>query len=224
MNARLVAVIADGPVYRIGRSPDPWALPDWAFAGADGTFGNRFDDPESSYRVIYASSQRRGAFLETLARFRPDPHVLAARIAADPRDEHFETTSPGTVPAAWLSARLLGTAHADGISVDLGDSHSLAFLRERMAARILHYGLDDFDAAAIRLRAPRPFTQEISRLVYERPEGFAGIRYGSRLGDDVSNWALFEPVELRDTSAEPIGPDDEDLRAVVQLFGVELRS
>jgi hypothetical protein len=26
-------------------SPDPWSVPDWASAGPDGTFGNRFDDP-----------------------------------------------------------------------------------------------------------------------------------------------------------------------------------
>jgi hypothetical protein len=28
-------------IYRLGRRPDPWAWPDWAYAGADGTFGNR---------------------------------------------------------------------------------------------------------------------------------------------------------------------------------------
>src|SRR6516225_2342552 len=37
-----------GLIYRIGREPDPWSVPDWASAGPDGTFGNRFDDPEGS--------------------------------------------------------------------------------------------------------------------------------------------------------------------------------
>ena len=32
-----------GVIYRLGRKPDPWAPPDWASAGPDGTFGNRFD-------------------------------------------------------------------------------------------------------------------------------------------------------------------------------------
>jgi hypothetical protein len=36
----------------------------------DGTFGNRYDDPRGEYRVLYATSQRVGAFIETLARYR----------------------------------------------------------------------------------------------------------------------------------------------------------
>lgn len=59
---------APGVIYRLGRKPDPWAPPDWASAGPDGTFGNRFDDPDATYRVLYASSQRLGCFVETLAR------------------------------------------------------------------------------------------------------------------------------------------------------------
>ena len=31
---------SSGVIYRLGRVPDPWAVPDWASAGADGTFGN----------------------------------------------------------------------------------------------------------------------------------------------------------------------------------------
>jgi hypothetical protein len=26
----------DGPLYRLARVPDPWAWPDWAYAGLDG--------------------------------------------------------------------------------------------------------------------------------------------------------------------------------------------
>jgi hypothetical protein len=70
-------VKAPGVIYRLGRKPDPWAPPDWASAGPDGTFGNRFDDPDATYRVLYASSQRLGCFVETLARFRIDPTLLA---------------------------------------------------------------------------------------------------------------------------------------------------
>ena len=54
-------------VFRLGRRPDPWAWPDWAFAEADGTFGNRYDDPQGIYRVLYASTQRVATFVECLA-------------------------------------------------------------------------------------------------------------------------------------------------------------
>lgn len=63
-------------VYRLGRRPDPWAWPDWRYAGPDGTFGNRFDDPQGIYRVLYASTQRLATFRECLAPFRPDPAVI----------------------------------------------------------------------------------------------------------------------------------------------------
>ena len=75
---------AAGAIFRVGRRPDAWAWPDWTYAHDDGTFGNRFDDPLSEYRVLYASSQRCGAFAETLARFRPDLE-LAAELARDCR-------------------------------------------------------------------------------------------------------------------------------------------
>ena len=57
-------VSPEGPLYRIARVPDPWAWPDWAHVGIDGTFGNRWDDPHSLYRVVYASSSRLGAFVD----------------------------------------------------------------------------------------------------------------------------------------------------------------
>jgi hypothetical protein len=67
----------DTEIYRVGRPPDPWAFTDWVYAGKDGTFGGRWDDANGRYRVIYASSQRLGAFLEALAKFRPDPSVIS---------------------------------------------------------------------------------------------------------------------------------------------------
>jgi hypothetical protein len=33
----LHAVSPEGPLYRIGRRPDPWAFPDWANVGSDGS-------------------------------------------------------------------------------------------------------------------------------------------------------------------------------------------
>ena len=46
---------ADNPpeVFRLARKPDPWAWPEWAYSAADGTFGNRYDDPRGTYRVLY---------------------------------------------------------------------------------------------------------------------------------------------------------------------------
>jgi hypothetical protein len=191
MSSALASIEPDRPLYRLGRRPDPWAWPDWSYAGPDGTFGNRYDDPSASYRVLYASSQRMGAFLETLARFRPDLEVLAELDRIEGDDE-----PPAGVPMSWLANRYLGDAAVEGRFVDVGDTSSLARLRAALASAAIHHGLDEIDAATIRLRAPRAFTQAVSRFVYEQRDdegAFAGIRYRSRLGDDVVNWAIFEP-------------------------------
>jgi hypothetical protein len=121
------------------------------------------------------------------------------------------------VPRTWLEGRLIGEATLDGRFVDIGNTASLATLRTALAASAIHHGLDEIDAATIRLRAPRGFTQQVSRYVYEEGS-FAGIRYRSRLGDDVLNWAIFEPapdgqVPLVATASAAIPADDPDLRA-----------
>jgi len=227
MTCDIESAVPGGPLYRIGRQPEPWAWPDWAYAGEDGTFGNRFDDPESEYRVLYASSERLGPFLETLARYRPDPAVVAEEIAGDPRDALFPTRPAGVVPPRWLEERSLGIARCEGTYADLGHSRSLAHLRDALAAAILRHGLDDLDAATIRASAPIRLTQEISRHVYEcttgdRARAFEGIRYLSRLGDDIHNWAIFEPAEIDPQSVEKIRHHDPDLRAALELFNLVL--
>lgn len=215
-----------GSLYRVGRQPDPWAWPDWTYADDDLTFGNRYDDPRGEYRVLYASGQRQGAFAETLARFRADLEIVAAieLIQGDPEDEAFSTTIPsGVVPAEWLDVRAIGTASHDGLFVEVGHSDSVAHLRAALAARVLHYGLDDLDGGDLRTRAPRGLTQEISRYVFERGHDqagvpVAGVRYLSRLGDELTNWAIFEPNQPTTIQCAPIDPADTDLLAVLEKF------
>ncbi len=179
-------------IYRLGRQPDPWDWPDWTYARENGTFGNRYDDPDGQYRVLYATVERRTTFRECLARFRPDLAVVAAQIEED--DEDAPTTRPaGHVPRSWLSRRLMGTATIDGNYCDVGHSESIQHLREALAPRIIHHGLDDLDSGDLRRRAPRRLTQEVSRYVFALSNAsgdaaFQGIRYASRLGDDLANW------------------------------------
>ncbi len=217
----------DGTIHRIGRAPDPWAWPDWVYARSDGTFGSRYDDPRGTYRVLYASAQRLGALVETLARFRPDPAILAVGFESDARDDAFPTMAPGTVPRAWLAKRRMGRARCSGTLADVGHTRSLSFLRRQLADRVLHHGLADLDAATVRLAAPRRFTQEISRQIFEcsDPAGrraFAGVVYGSRFGDQLANIALFEPAELTRPYQEPLRGDDPDLVEALVLLGLRL--
>jgi hypothetical protein len=229
MSGALETVTAGGPVFRLARAPDPWAWPDWSQAGLDGTFGNRWDDAEGEYRVLYASSTRFGALLETLARFRPDLAVVAGLREIEGEDD---AVPAGTVPREWFERRLMGVADLSGEYAEIGSAASLATIRSQLAAKALQHGLTDVDAAAIRAAAPRAFTQEVSRLVYgsrtAEGEPLAGIRYRSRLDDGTDNWAVFEPARgapapLHALDAEPVRSGDPDVTRAITVLGLQVR-
>jgi hypothetical protein len=207
-----------GVIYRLGRKPDPWSAPDWALAGADGTFGNRFDDPDALYRVLYASSQRVGCFLETLGRFRVDPKLLAELAEIDGEDDYCPL---GEVPLEWVERRVMGVATARGEYADICSSEWISRLRIVLAGHLGKFGLDDLDASALQMTVPRNVTQLVSRIVFSN--GLAGIYYRSKYGHDVENWALFEPFQINVQDPETIGPDDPDLQRALQLHGLKFK-
>jgi hypothetical protein len=154
----------DGPVFRLGRRPDAWQPPDWFLAHSDGTFGNRFDDPEGYYRVLYASSQRLGCFVETLARFRPDLSLLAELSAIEGADDFLPL---GTLPRDWLAVRMVGKAKIDGVFADLYAVSWVSHLRRSLAAEALRLGVNDIDLSTLENAEPRRLTQLASRQAYQ---------------------------------------------------------
>jgi hypothetical protein len=209
-------------IFRIGRR-SPWDWPDWANVGDDRTFGNRWDDPEGLYRVLYASSVRLGCYLETLARLRPDPAVIAGLQAI----EGPEPMDPvGVVPRSWLPERSIGAASVSGEFATVGHARSLAWLRTRFAAEVVEAGLADLDAAAVRLSVPRRLTQRMSRAIYEcsheSVRQYSGIAYLSRFGDEIPNWAVFEPNKIDVRDAWPIDSEDPDFIAAMEILGLRL--
>jgi len=107
---------ADGLVYRVGYSPDPWAWVPWEYS----PFTGRWDDPEALFRTIYAASSAEACYIEILAQFRPDPGLDPdlASIAGCPDDAGYEGSPPGVVGRSWLRERRLGSAHVTGRFVD----------------------------------------------------------------------------------------------------------
>ncbi len=206
-------------IYRVARVPDAWEPLDWSRALPDGTFGNRFDDPESEFRVLYASSQEVGCFLETLARFRLDLDKLAA-VKAIRGDDDF--TPSGRVPPGWEQNRAIGTARAEGNYADICGTEWLAYLRPRFASECVRLNIREFDASVLQSGSSRPITQLASRIVYDL--GYAGIFYRSRYGHDLENWALFEPFRIRDTSSRAITRDYPALAQAAQILGIEAGS
>lgn len=207
-----------GVIYRLGRKPDPWATPDWASAGPDGTFGNRFDDPDATYRVLYASSQRLGCFLETLARFRVDPKLRTELAEIAGEDDYWPL---GEVPLEWVGKRVLGAAIADGEYADICSSEWISRLRQLLAIHLEKFGLGDFDASVLQRTGPRVLTQFVSRIIFYA--GLAGIYYRSKYGHDIENWALFEPFQIEVKGLQTVQPDDPDLQRALLLHGLKFK-
>jgi hypothetical protein len=219
------------PVYRIARKPEPWSWPDWQYAGKDGTFPHRWDDPQGQYRTLYACIQRLGAFIETLAHFRPDLHIVAsfAEILDDPDEPTAPTFPSGTVPLDWIRTREMGSASMSGEFVQISAARTLAHLRLKMASRILHYGFDELDGSTIR-RVAREFTKEVSRFVFEcslngAPE-YQGIYFLSRFGDQFENLVCFETsggIEpLSELDSQLIQENEPELLEAFKLLGLQL--
>jgi hypothetical protein len=208
---------SDAPVYRLGRHPDAWQPPDWFLAQSDGTFGNRFDDPDAYYRVLYASSQRLACFVETLARFRPDLTLLAELSEIEGADDFLPL---GTVSRDWLTVRVMGTAELNGFFADIYAAAWVAHLRKSLAANALKLGMKDIDLSALEKAEPRRLTQLASRQAYRL--NFAGVFYRSRFGHSLENWAIFEPFPLEGACSNRFYEDDKDFLEALQILGIRL--
>lgn len=157
-------------LYRVGRCPDPLAWPPWEHVGS-----GRFDDPASEFRVLYATVQRRTAFLEILARFRPSLDVLAALQAVENTNEPIPTPR---VPADWYHARAVGRLRLATRQrcLDLRSFETREALRHELAQMVLDLGLEDLDLSGV-VGPKRQLTQAIARWVYDY--GYAGLVYGA---------------------------------------------
>jgi hypothetical protein len=217
------------PIYRVGRSPDPFAAPDWAYALPDGTFGGRFDDPSGRrgtpptgrFRTLYFAAEPAGAFAEVLAHFRPDLTVLAALGSS--------TTPTGIVPTAWRVVRRLGAVvlNTQGTFVDIGHARTLRLLRPHLARTATALGLPDLDLSAFS-GPSRVLTQEAARFVYEQYDHlgtplYAGIRYTSRLHRTWECWAVFsDRARLTAPRVEFIAANDPGLLDAASVLGLKV--
>ncbi len=128
------------PIFRVARGDngppvDPFLPPPWERADVDGTFGSRFDDPgkadgvpeEARFRVLYAATQRDGAFAETIAHFRPDLAAVAA-VGAIRGATGEPQPLTGVVPTQWRQLRGVGRLLLDPVLwfVDVAHPDTLA--------------------------------------------------------------------------------------------------
>jgi hypothetical protein len=218
-------------VHRVGYSPDPWNWTPWEYAGTDGRFHGRWDDPNGTWRTLYAGFSPLACYLEVLAVFRADPVVaeeLDAIIDNANCDALYPTAAAGSVPRSWCAPRLLASARLAGTFAVPGHPELLPTLRARFLNEAKAFGLADLDAAAIRDSRPRALTQAISAWIYTLSSAdgplISGIEFASRHGDNVRLWALYErdtttsaPPQVTAVSADPVNGDHPDLQEAMRL-------
>jgi hypothetical protein len=201
------------PLYRVGRKPDPLVLPPLSVVG-----GNRFDDPHSRFRVLYAAERQIGCFIETLAPLRPSLADIAALSRAA-----GTTIRPATlVTPDWRTARRIARLrlHPGLRWLDLRAPETCEVLRTELADVLLRLGMTDFDVSGAR-GPSRELTQRISRWAFER--GFGGIAYRSRLADDLDCWAIFEGDHWEPVGRPmPIRHDNPALHKAAKLLGLSI--
>lgn len=174
--------------------------------------GNRFD--VSGGGVLYAATDPRGAYAETIAQFRP------SALARELDDVGLEDgrVPYGAVPREWRASRRLRSLQLVDprpfIDIDASATHSFLTREARDILRAL--GIGNLDIGLVR-GPSRALTRAIARWVYTRVDGgqgvYSGIRYGSRIGSHEC-WAIFDGTTALVTSELDINADDAALLEV----------
>lgn len=221
MPAEPATAAAPSPLWRVER-----ASPRLRFSrigpadAANDHAGNRFDVPGAG--VLYAATRRQGALAETLALFRPRAQ---ADDAIRPLGLSPGRVVSGQVPAAWFAGRRMARLTVDGALpfLDVESPRTHTALTELAPGMLAGLGLGNLDVAAVR-GPSRLVTRATAEWAYSRLDDrgrplYAGIRYVSRLGD-YECWAIFDGTPASRRGTTPLSPDDEDVRTVMELFGM----
>ncbi len=182
--------------------------------------GNRFDVPGG--RVLYAATKPKGAFAETLARFRP-----TASMRAIPPEGDEPLMAVGAIPADWRTKRLLASFSLEDplpfLDVDNPKTHT--YLTDQMAAQLEVLEVANLDVATVR-GSNRFLTRAISTWAYVAGDEdgvpmFSGLRYESRLGS-YECWAIFDGTPVGRVDAQAISKTHDDLLSVARTFDLSI--
>ncbi len=161
---------------------------------------NRFDDPKQEYRVLYASTSRPGAMVETLQDLRPSLAALNAlqRVMQNDIGYAVSESKHSSVSDPWILQRYSGIIVSERPLklVDLSDQRTITALREPLADVALRRGMTDISAASF-MGSDRQFTTAVSRVLFEMAERYDGVYFQSALGAPYTNVGFFAYVRER---------------------------
>jgi hypothetical protein len=188
----------------------------------------RYDDPSQRVSTLYASVERRTAFLETLDGFRPSLSLLA-RIDEDPFQLGWlasagilEAPLLGVIPEPYFD-RLIAEFKVESGQrwLDLRTPETTEALLEPLAQRLIEAGHPSRFVHGDLLGANHQVTRVFATWAIEHD--FAGIAYASCHDPGESCWVLFDRARLAHVgSIEPISRADPDLLAVAQRWNLSI--
>ncbi|MGD8195387.1 RES domain-containing protein [Herbiconiux sp. P18] len=197
-------------MWRVGFKPHPWAWSDWKYATDDGRFNGRWDDIRGQFRTVYAGRTLYACLIEVLAQFRRDTVVSSALegIVVDRQDAiHYPSRPAAAIGFDWLERRCASNADLRGTFCDVSASTTVAALWGEFVQTALEAGAVDFDAAALKDSGPRDLTRAVASWLYAQTSPkIDGVEFGSRHGDDLRLWAVFERTSTDDDSSPLITP------------------
>lgn len=218
-----------GPVFHLGRWPNPFTWRQPTTLDDSRPAGGRFDAPNGDYATLYCASERYGCLLEKLAALRPTPS-LEDRIddtLAEPFDpDHDRRLVSSRFPTDALNGRVMGMATIDPSArfIDVENPRTHLALQRYGGQQMLHaLGVHRIDRGAF-LSPDRALTRRTAEELHALlASATAGIRYTSALDHDVECWAIWEHAkpQLHNPDIEPIDPTSPDLRRALPLLGFD---
>jgi hypothetical protein len=182
----------------------------------------RYNDPDGRFRVLYAASGRRAAYLETLQNYRPALKDLALAITPGLPSDLDLPFPTGRVPIAYFDKRIVAfRLDRSQKWLDVRSPRTHALLRSALAAGLVAAGYSGaFNFGEI-IGSDYRITQAIALWAYDA--GYGGIAYPSAHDETLTCWAIFDRATVIPAgSSHPIRRDDPDLIAAIELFGLEL--
>ena len=190
----------------------------------------RYDAPDFSFEVSYATSSRSEALIEILAPLRSDPR-LVEQLAQIPAQSPWHQYQRDTIPLSVLDGKAYLSIHTDDEYADVMHSKSLAWLSGNPTiwtavwAGGFSRGKGGLTIALITGdgRGAYLVCQTISKVVHTQLGECDGIRYFSKSGADAECWAVFHRSTPQVRFEEMVDVDSSEVLAVLKTLGLTLQ-
>jgi len=184
--------------------------------------GHRFDVLGAG--VLYAATNPRAAYLETLGNLRTSPG-----ITLEPADDENGFMDPNSVPQQWREDRamfeLSASAESKMTFVDLTDVTTRTWLAGVLREQLAKLEIEYLDVPEV-TNKNRAVTRLLARALYsirsdEDEFAFGGLRYTSRYDSKEECWAIFERYPLEIAQQHRIESYDELYQRVAKELGLK---